>query len=89
MSEQHLVQMANDIARFFVSNESHANAVAGVANHLRRSWTPRMLQKLQRFLHEGGEGLDPLAREAFATLPVATRSHSSADADGSGATPGS
>ncbi|MGB6176219.1 MAG: formate dehydrogenase subunit delta [Methylocella sp.] len=60
--------MANQIGKFFASQghetQGHETAVAGIANHLTKFWTPSMRQKIVRHLSEGGEGLDPLVREA-------------------------
>jgi formate dehydrogenase subunit delta len=62
-----LVYMANQIGKFFAPQE-HDKAVAGIANHLTRFWDPSMRKKIVRHLGEGGEGLDPLAREAVQML---------------------
>lgn len=64
----HLVTMANDIAGFFAAEPNHDAAVAGVANHLQKFWTPRMRQKLTAGLHASGGDLVPLAREAIERL---------------------
>lgn len=64
----HLVAMANDIAAFFAAETHHDVAVAGVANHLEKFWTPRMRQKLAVNLDACGDGLAPLAREALERL---------------------
>jgi formate dehydrogenase subunit delta len=71
MSIHSLVKMANDIGRFFASEPKRADAVAGIANHMQRSWDPRMLRQIVAHLHNGGEGLDDLPREAVGTLKVA------------------
>jgi formate dehydrogenase subunit delta len=63
-----LVAMANDIAAFFAAEANHDVAVAGVANHIERFWTPRMHQKLTASLDACGEDLAPLAREALKQL---------------------
>lgn len=60
--------MANDIGNFFKSEPDHALAVAGVANHLRRFWDPRMRREIVAHLDGGGEGLSELAREAVSKL---------------------
>jgi formate dehydrogenase subunit delta len=64
----HLVAMANDIAAFFAAETNHDVAVAGVANHIEKFWTPRMHQKLTANLDACGEDLAPLAREAIKRL---------------------
>ncbi|HEX4986788.1 MAG TPA: formate dehydrogenase subunit delta [Burkholderiales bacterium] len=68
MNIDHLVRMANDIGNFFKSEPDHALAVAGVANHLRRFWDPRMRREIVAHLDGGGEGLSELAREAVSKL---------------------
>ncbi|HLQ13969.1 MAG TPA: formate dehydrogenase subunit delta [Steroidobacteraceae bacterium] len=69
MSLESLVRMANDIGHFFAAEPKRADAVAGVANHIRRFWDPRMRRQIAAHLAAGGEGLDPLAREAISGLP--------------------
>jgi len=69
MSADHLVQMANDIGNFFRSDPERKNAVAGIANHIARFWTPRMRQKLMAHVQKHGTGgLDELPREALQSL---------------------
>ncbi|HVH35514.1 MAG TPA: formate dehydrogenase subunit delta [Tahibacter sp.] len=61
--------MANDIARYFASEPDHAEAVTGIATHLRRFWEPRMRAGLIAHWREnGGTDLHELAREAVAKL---------------------
>lgn len=68
---EHLVQMANDIGDFFRSEPERKEAVAGIANHISKFWTPRMRQKLMAHLEQHGtEGLDELPREALQSLAV-------------------
>jgi formate dehydrogenase subunit delta len=62
-SPKKLIYMANQIGKFFAPQE-HETAVAGIANHLAKFWDPSMRKKIVRHLSEGGEGLDPLVREA-------------------------
>ena len=67
-SIEHLVQMANDIGAYFHAEPDRADAVAGIANHIGKYWTPRMRQQIVQHLHEGGAGLDDLPREASGKL---------------------
>jgi formate dehydrogenase subunit delta len=61
-----LVKMANQIASFFEAEPDHKVALAGVADHLKRFWDPRMRREILRWTDDhGGEGLKPLAREAI------------------------
>jgi formate dehydrogenase subunit delta len=67
MQSAKLVYMANQIGRFFVT-EDRATAVSGIADHLRKFWDPRMRAAIVAYLNDGGEGLDPAVREAVAEL---------------------
>jgi formate dehydrogenase subunit delta len=72
-----LVRMANDIGKFFrVQGEDRA--VAGVAEHVKKFWEPRM--KLQIFAHldHGGSGLEPIPLKALQTLKTAMHGKSTA-----------
>jgi formate dehydrogenase subunit delta len=62
-----LVYMANQIGKFFQS-QGHDHAVAGVADHIKKFWDPRMLAGIYAHLDAGGAGLDPNVREAIAAL---------------------
>jgi formate dehydrogenase subunit delta len=63
-----LVKMANQIAAFFAEDSDVVRAQAGVADHLRRFWDPRMRRELYGWLDEhDGEGLRPLVRDAITT----------------------
>jgi formate dehydrogenase subunit delta len=69
MDVDNLVRMANRIADFFGAMPEHGEAVAGVADHLRRFWDPRMRRELLAYLDGpgGGADLSPLVREAIET----------------------
>ena len=60
--------MANDIAANLSANPNRAAAVETMVVHLQRFWEPVMRLAIVRHLHAGGEGLDPLARDAIAAL---------------------
>jgi formate dehydrogenase subunit delta len=62
-----LVYMANQIGKFFQS-QGHDQAVAGVGEHIRKFWDPRMRKAIFVHLDAGGAGLDPNVREALTTL---------------------
>ena len=66
-SGERLVAMANDIGNFF-KVQSRDEAIAGIASHIQRFWTPRMRQKLQAHLAAGHGGLDELPAAAFSSL---------------------
>jgi len=63
-----LVRMANDIGDYFRAEPDRAVAVAGIATHVRRFWEPRMRRRIHAHVAAGGDGLDPLVREALAAL---------------------
>ena len=66
-NSEHLVKMANDIGNFFRA-QPKPEAVAGIANHIRSFWSPRMRKKLIGELDAGATGLDELPREALCSL---------------------
>ena len=64
MKPEMLVRMANQMEDFFKS-QSHDSAVAGIEEHIRKYWDPRMRKAMAEHLASGTEtGLKPLAREA-------------------------
>jgi formate dehydrogenase subunit delta len=66
-SAERLVAMANDIGNYFRA-QGRDEAIAGIANHINRYWTPRMRQKLNAYLAQGHDGLDELPRAAVERL---------------------
>ena len=67
MQPDKLVYMANQIGKFF-AHQPEDNAVAAIADHLTKFWDPRMRAAILAHLGEGGEGLDPLVRQAVEQL---------------------
>ena len=67
MSPDKLVYMANQIGRFFTS-QGDGQAVAGIADHLRKFWDPRMRAAIVDYLARGGQGLEPLVLQAVEQL---------------------
>jgi formate dehydrogenase subunit delta len=66
MDISRLVKMANDIGDFFAIDKDRERGAAGVADHIRMFWEPRMRrQLLVHFDETGGEGLDPIVLEAL------------------------
>ncbi|MEM1410868.1 MAG: formate dehydrogenase subunit delta [Pseudomonadota bacterium] len=63
---EHLVQMANDIARNLAFN---ADAEARIAAHLQRFWAPVMRAMIRDHVRAGGAGLSDLAMAAVKQLP--------------------
>jgi formate dehydrogenase subunit delta len=69
MNSAHLVKMANQIGAFFEAMPDREQAVRDVAEHLRRSWDPRMREQLLGMSSEAMAGqLKPIVREAVLTL---------------------
>lgn len=73
MDIDHLVHMANRIGEFFEAMPDRAEATAGIVQHLRRYWEPRMRQALQAHVEaRQGEGLSTIVREALSRPPSAS-----------------
>jgi len=72
MNIEHLSQMVNDIANYFAAEPDHATGVASVADHLRKFWDPSMRKQIIAHLEAGGEGLEPMAKEAVQKLATLT-----------------
>lgn len=60
MTREDVVRMTNQIADFFRAYPPE-EAEHGVAEHIRQFWDPRMREALAALLHDGAEGLSPLA----------------------------
>jgi formate dehydrogenase subunit delta len=59
--------MANQIAAYF-SAYPHDEAVAGIRDHLKQFWEPRMLVAIKDHVAHGGTGLHALVPEAVQRL---------------------
>jgi formate dehydrogenase subunit delta len=68
--DDRLVYMANQIGKFF-ETQGHDKEVAGVAEHIRKFWDPRMRKAIFAHIDAGGAGLDPNVLEALKSLKVA------------------
>jgi formate dehydrogenase subunit delta len=69
MNSAHLVRMANQIGAFFEAMPDREQAVRDVADHLRRSWDPRMREQLLGMPADAlAEQLKPIVHEALAVL---------------------
>jgi formate dehydrogenase subunit delta len=62
-----LVRMANQVGDFFAPMDKDA-ATRGVATHLKRFWTPKMIGEIIGYLDSGQAGLNPSAARAVAAL---------------------
>lgn len=66
MDIHNLVHMANRIGQFFQAMPDQAEATAGVAEHIRKFWEPRMRRALLAHADTpAGADLLPLVREAL------------------------
>lgn len=72
MSPERLVYMANQIGKFFAAQGEEA-AIAGIADHLKKFWDPRMRREIIAHLDAGGAGLDPGTRAAVERLRQAAK----------------
>ncbi len=53
MNDQHIVNMANQIASFFQAYPDQAEAIEGVSGHLKKFWSPKMRVKLKEIAAQG------------------------------------
>jgi len=74
-TSEHLVKMANQIGDFFGS-QRHSDAAAGVADHIKKFWDPRMRAGIMEHVAHGGAGLKPLVLEAIKRLANAQNNSS-------------
>jgi formate dehydrogenase subunit delta len=68
MDTQNLIDMANRIGDFFDSMPDREEALAGVTDHIRRFWEPRMRRALVAALDEpeaNGVAMSDFVREAL------------------------
>ena len=62
-----LIHMANQIADNF-RIQPEPVAIAAIAEHIARYWTPRMRREILAHAAAGGAGLDPLTLGALRTM---------------------
>ena len=68
MQAETLVKMANQIGAFFEAMPDRAEALEGVAAHLRKFWAPAMRRELLAHVDAHGDAeLIPLVAQAVAT----------------------
>ena len=53
MEDQHIVNMANQIASFFEAYLDQAEAIDGVSGHLKKFLSPKMRVKLKEIADQG------------------------------------
>jgi formate dehydrogenase subunit delta len=64
--------MANQIAEFFAP-QPEPKAAEGVANHLQRFWTPKMIAELVARSSESESGLDTTAAQGVTLLKTSQK----------------
>ena len=67
MSPEKLAYMANQIGKFF-SHQPHDQAVAGINDHIRRFWDPRMRKTILAEYDAVKSQLDPQVQQAVELL---------------------
>ncbi|MEH6611700.1 MAG: formate dehydrogenase subunit delta [Halioglobus sp.] len=65
---QQLIKMANQIGANLGAGVDSKIAAVGVADHIRRFWTPDMRQQLQSYAEETEDSLTPLVLSALELL---------------------
>ena len=66
MDLDNLIRMANRIGEFFEPQPSRVDALAGIADHLKKFWDPRMRRELLAAIDAGRAGeLHPVVVEAL------------------------
>jgi formate dehydrogenase subunit delta len=69
MNAANLIKMANQIGAFFAAMPDGQQAIAGVAEHIRRYWEPRMQTALINHVAKNGDqALLPIVRSALAHI---------------------
>ncbi len=70
MGPDKLIHMANQIGKFFRS-QGEERAVAGISEHIKKFWDPRMRSSIFAHIEKGGEGLEPSVKTAIEKLKQA------------------
>ena len=70
MKPENLVYMANQIGKFF-QYQRKDEVIPGIAGHINKFWDPRMRTAIFAHVDQGGQGLDPLVKEAILQLKEA------------------
>ena len=76
MEPTKLVRMANQIAANLDYGPDKSKSVAGVVDHLRRFWSPLMLDEITQYMATGDAELSDIAEQALTELIAERRSAS-------------
>jgi len=68
-TDEKLIYMANQIADFFAA-QGEARAVAGIAEHIQKFWTPQMRRDFLALAARDDSGLKPHVKKAVALIHV-------------------
>jgi len=72
MEQDYMIHTANQIALFFAAYP-HDEAVAGVTDHFKSFWEPRMRKQIEEYVAQtGGKGLHELVVAAVKRLTPAS-----------------
>ena len=74
---ERLVQMINQIARFF--DTQPGDAAAQTLHHIKSYWAPTMLREFVEFMHDGTAELSPTARATALSLEAVLGAPTPAD----------
>lgn len=72
MDNQNLVKMANNIGTYFNAEPDREAAIAGVEQHLKNFWEPRMRHQIVDYLENGGSELMDIVAAAVRNLAAET-----------------
>ncbi len=64
MHTDSLIKMANQIGAFFDAMPDRDEALAGVAQHIRKFWVPKMRERFLAHVDSGGAGLAPVVLQS-------------------------
>lgn len=68
MDKSNLIKMANDIGSFFKSEPDRTLAIAGIEQHIKNFWEPRMRKQIVEYIENGGTDLMDIVAEAVKKL---------------------
>jgi formate dehydrogenase subunit delta len=57
--------MANSIGDFFEAMPDRDQAIADIADHIRKFWVPDMRREILDYLESGGQGISDIVRTAL------------------------
>ena len=68
MDKLNLIKMANNIGIYFESEPDKELAIAGIEQHLKNFWEPRMRNQIIEYVQQGGTELMDSVAEAVRRL---------------------